>query len=182
MYPKWRAGANFNLRWKDLSLSMAFTASYGGKAYSLTNAIFSYNGRNKNSLEGRYDGLIHDGVNANADGTFSKNTTVTQSITDYYNSTIWHRNNVESNTFDTSFLKLKELRLEYSLPKKVINNTKGLQGFSVAFFMTNVFCITNWPQFDPEVAAISGSSLYGGVETGSYPMTRTYGFNVKFKF
>ena len=161
---------------------MAFTASYGGKAYSLTNAIFSYNGRNKNSLEGRYDGLIHDGVNANADGTFSKNTTITQSITDYYNSTIWHRNNVESNTFDTSFLKLKELRLEYSLPKRVINNTKGLQGFSVAFFMTNVFCITKWPQFDPEVAAISGASLYGGVETGSYPMTRTYGLNVKFKF
>ncbi len=182
MYPKWRAGANLNLRWKDLSLSMAFTASYGGKAYSLTNAIFSYNGRNKNSLEGRYDGLIHDGVNANADGTFSKNTTITQSITDYYNSTIWHRNNVESNTFDTSFLKLKELRLEYSLPKRVINNTKGLQGFSVAFFATNVFCITKWPQFDPEVAAISGASLYGGVETGSYPMTRTYGFNLKFKF
>ena len=26
---------------------------------------------------GRYDGLIHDGVNANSDGTFSKNTTVT---------------------------------------------------------------------------------------------------------
>ena len=48
--------------------------------------------------------------------------------------------------------------------------------------MTNVFCITNFPQFDPEVASLAGSSLYRGVETGSYPMTRTYGFNIKLKF
>lgn len=182
MYPKWRAGANLNLRYKNIALTMAFTASYGGRAYSLTNAIFSYMGKNTNSLEGRYDGLIHDGVNANADGTFSKNTTVTTNLVDYWSSCIWHRNNVESNTFDTSFLKLKELRLEYALPKKVISRTKGLQGLSVALFMTNVFCVTKWPQFDPEVASISGGSLYGGVETGSFPMTRNYGFNIKLKF
>jgi hypothetical protein len=182
MYPKWRAGANLNLRYKSLALTMAFTASYGGQAYSLTNAIFSYMGKNTNSLEGRYDGLIHDGVNANSDGTFTKNTTVTTNIVDYWNACVWHRNNVEMNTFDTSFLKLKELRLEYALPKKVVARTKGLQGLSVALFMTNVFCITKWPQFDPEVASISGGSLYGGVETGSYPMTRNYGFNIKLKF
>ncbi len=182
MYPKWRAGANFNLRWKNFALAMSFTAAYGGRAYSMTNAIFSYMGKTTNSLEGRYDGLIHDGVNANSDGTFTKNTTVTTNIVDYWSSCIWHRNNVESNTFDTSFLKMKELRLQYSLPKKVCQRTKALQGMSVAFFMTNVFCITKWPQFDPEVASISGGSLYGGVETGSFPMTRTYGFNVKFNF
>ena len=139
-------------------------------------------GKNTNSLEGRYDGLIHDGVNVNPDGTFTKNTTVTTNLVDYWSSCVWHRNNVESNTFDTSFLKLKELRLEYSLPKKVISKTKALQGLSLAFFTTNVFCITKWPQFDPEVASISGASLYGGVETGSFPMTRTYGFNIKLKF
>ncbi|MBQ9138511.1 MAG: SusC/RagA family TonB-linked outer membrane protein [Alistipes sp.] len=182
MYPKWRAGANLNLRWKSIAFSMAFTASYGGRAYSMTNAIFSYMGKNKNSLEGRYDGLIHEGVNANADGTFSKNTTVTTNVVDYWSSCIWHRNNVESNTFDTSFLKLKEMRLEYSLPKRVVARTKALQGMSVALFMTNVFCITSWPQYDPEVASMAGGSLQGGVETGSYPMTRTYGLNVKLKF
>lgn len=48
--------------------------------------------------------------------------------------------------------------------------------------MTNVFCITNFPQFDPEVASLSGSSLYRGVETGAYPMTRSYGFSLKLGF
>lgn len=182
IYPDWKAGLSLSLKYKTLSLSMSFAASVGGRAYSLTNAIFSYMGKNKNSLEGRYDGLIHDGVNLNSDGTFSKNNTVTTDIVDYYGVYVWHRNNVEQNTFDTSYLKMKELRLEYSLPKKICAASRAFQGVTFGFFMTNVFCITKWPQFDPEVAALAGSSLYRGVETGSYPMTRTYGFNVKLQF
>lgn len=182
IYPDWKAGMTLNLKYKSISLSMAFAASVGGRAYSLTNAIFSYMGKNKNSLEGRYDGLVHDGVNLNSDGTYSKNTTVTTDIVDYYGVYVWHRNNVEQNTFDTSYLKLKELRISYSLPKKLCAASRVFQGVTFGFFMTNVFCITEWPQFDPEVAALAGSSLYRGVETGSYPMTRTYGFNVKLSF
>ena len=171
-----------SLKWKGLGISTSFAASVGGKAYSLTNAIFSYMGKNTNSLEGRYEGLIHDGVNLNADGTYRKNTTVTTDIVDYYATHVWHRNNVEQNTFDTSYLKMKELRISYDLPKKVCAASRVFTGVTFAFFMTNVFCITNFPQFDPEVASLAGSSLYRGVETGSYPMTRTYGFNIKLKF
>lgn len=182
IYPDWKAGLSLSLKYRTLALSMSFAASVGGRAYSLSNAIFSYMGKNKNSLEGRYDGLIHDGVNLNSDGTYTKNTTVTTDIVDYYGVYVWHRNNVEQNTFDTSYLKMKELRLEYSLPKKICAASRAFQGITFGFFMTNVFCITDWPQFDPEVAALAGSSLYRGVETGSYPMTRTYGFNVKLQF
>ena len=113
IYPDWKAGMTLSLKWKGLGISTSFAASVGGKAYSLTNAIFSYMGKNKNSLAGRYDGLIHDGVNLNADGTFQKNNTVTTDIVDYYSTYVWHRNNVEQNTFDTSYLKMKELRISY---------------------------------------------------------------------
>lgn len=64
---------------------------------------------------------------------------------------------------------MKELRVEYSLPKKLCSKTKVFQNVSLSFFATNLFCITNFPQFDPEVASLSGSSLYRGVETGSLP-------------
>ena len=36
-------------------------------------------------------------------------------------------NNVETSTFDTSYLKLRELRLEWTLPKKWITRTRVLQ-------------------------------------------------------
>ena len=29
---------------------------------------------------------------------------------------------------------------------------------------------------------VSGTNIYGGIETGSFPMTRTYGFNIKLQF
>ena len=77
---------------------------------------------------------------------------------------------------------MKDIRLEYSLPKKIAAKTKVLQGASIAFFATNLFCWTKWPQYDPEVASWAGGSLSKGVETGGYPMTRTYGFNLKLTF
>ncbi len=181
-YPKWKAGLTTNLRWKSLTMSASFAASYGGKAYSITNSILAYMGKLTNSLEGRYDGLIHEGVNLNSDGTYSRNTTITTDIVDYYNTVMYVRDNTESNTFDTSYLKLKELTLEYSLPKNLCEKTKVFQNMSVSFFATNVFCITKWPQFDPDVASLGGSALYRGVETGAYPMTRSYGFTLKFGF
>ncbi len=182
IYPLWKGGFTTSLRYKNLSVTASFAASYGGKAYSLTNSILSYMGKLTNSLEGRYDGLVHAGVNRDADGIYSKNTTITTDAVDYYNTVVYPRGNTESNVFDTSYLKMKELRIEYSLPKHLCAKTKVFQSVSLSFFATNLFCITNFPQFDPEVASLSGSSLYRGVETGAYPMNRSYGFSLKLGF
>lgn len=182
IYPQWKGGFTTSLRYKNLSLTASFAASYGGKAYSLTNSILSYMGKLTNSLEGRYDGLVHPGVNVAEDGTYSKNTTITTDAVDYYNTVIYPRANTESNVFDTSYLKMKELRIEYALPRSLCTKTKIFQSASVSFFATNLFCITNFPQYDPEVASLSGSSLYRGVETGAYPMVRSYGFSLKLGF
>jgi len=182
IYPQWKAGLTTSLRYKGLTLTASFAASYSGRAYSLTNSILSYMGKLTNSLEGRYDGLVHPGVNVSADGVYSPNSTITTDAVDYYNTVIYPRGNTESNVFDTSYLKLKELRVEYLLPRSLCAKTKVFQNVSLSFFVTNVFCITNFPQFDPEVASLSGSSLYRGVETGAYPMTRSYGFSLKLGF
>ena len=95
--PDWRGGMTQRFRYKNLSLSASFSAQMGGSAYSVTNFALSYQGKLKNSLEGRYDGLVHEGVNVveNTDGTvtYNKNTTVTENIQTYYNAYIWNRNN-----------------------------------------------------------------------------------------
>lgn len=181
IYPDWKAGMTQTLSYKNFTLYMSFSAQMGGHAYSVTNFGLSYMGKLKNSLEGRYDGLIHPGVNRAADGTYTKNEKITTDIVDYYNLVKWNRNNVEENTFSTSFLKMKECRLDYKFTPKMCSALR-LQGLSLGVFATNLFCITQWPQYDPEVASFSGSSLYRGVETGGYPMTRSYGVNLKLAF
>ena len=71
---------------------------------------------------------------------------------------------------------------ELYLPKKWVARTRVLQDATVAVFGTNLFCWTKWPFYDPEVGTLNGASITRGFETASYPMTRTYGFNIKLSF
>ena len=89
--------------------------------------------------------------------------------------------NVETNTFDTSFLKLREMRLEYKLPNSTLKKTPFSKA-SVALYARNLFCITDYPLFDPESAALNGGSMVTGVETGSLPTARTFGLNINVSF
>lgn len=184
--PTWRGGMTHRFSYKGFTLSASFTAQMGGHCYSVTNFALGYLGKIKATLPGRYDGLVVSGVNAvkNADGTtsYTKNTTVTENIQTYYGSYKYIRDNVEENTFKTDFLKLKELRLDYALPKNVLAKTRVLQNASLGVYATNVFCITSWPQYDPEAGMLNGASITGGIEAMSFPMTRTYGVNIKLGF
>lgn len=184
--PDWKAGMTQRFRYKDFTLSATFTGQYGGHAFSVTNFSLSYQGKLTNSLEGRQDGLVHNGVNAikNEDGTitYKKNTTITEDIQTYYNKYMWVRDNTEANTFSTSFLKLKEVRLDYQVPASFLKKTKVISKANIGVYATNVFCITDFPAYDPEVGMMNGSDIYRGIETVSFPMTRTYGVNLKLAF
>lgn len=183
--PEWRGGLSTRFVYKNVSLSLVFTGQYGGHCYSVTNFSLSYQGKLKNSLKGRYDGLVVDGVQAtvvNGQAVYVKNTTVTPSIQEYYNTYVWNRNNAEENTFNTSYLKLKELRFDYQIPKSWCAKTKVLQAAGLGFFATNLFCLTSFPQYDPDTGMVDGSNIHRGIEAMAYPMTRSYGFNVKLSF
>ena len=68
------------------------------------------------------------------------------------------------------------------LMEKWMKATKILQGASVSFYATNLFCLTKYPFFDPEVTGLNDSNTKRGIESGSFPMSRSYGFNIKLKF
>ena len=182
IYPQWTGGFNTNFSWRNFRLSASFSASYGGKAFSISDSNLSRAGKLTNTLEGRYDGLMIPGVKQMADGTYTPNDMIVTDVVDYYTTYKYIRDNVESCVYDCSYLKMKELRIEYSLPKKLCKKTHVLQGASLAFFATNLFCITDWPMYDPEVGTMNGSSISRGIESGAYPMTRSYGFNLKLQF
>ena len=57
-----------------------------------------------------------------------------------------------------------------------------MQGLTVGVYATNLFCWTNFPFYDPEAGYAVGSSIARGIEAGAYPMTRTYGINLKLDF
>lgn len=198
--PDWTGGLTTSLRWKNLTVGMTFSAQLGGNTYSVTAGILGYQGKLKNSLEGRYDGFVAPGVNLiyelddkgnkvpkldeNGNQICKVNETLCSDVQAYYNKGVGNRYNFEEYTYDTSFLKMKELRIEYSLPESLLDRQKVkiLQGASIAAYATNLFCISNYPFFDPEVGSINGGDIKRGIEAGSFPMNRSFGFNLKLKF
>lgn len=148
IYPDWKAGMTHTFSYRNLKMALTFTGQWGGNAYSVTHFALAYQGKLKNSLPGRYAGLVHEGVNLNTDGTYQKNATITRDIADYYSTYVYARENAENNTFDTSFLKLKELRIEYALPSKICRKTKFIRGL-------------RWPSTPPTSSAgpISRSTI-----------------------
>ncbi|MFZ2287521.1 MAG: SusC/RagA family TonB-linked outer membrane protein [Bacteroidales bacterium] len=185
--PDWRGGFSTSFSYKSFSLNMLFSYQWGGNRYSVTNGILSYQGKLTNSLEGRYDGIVAEGVNVlstNEDGTAvcQVNNTVTNSIYTYYQARVLDRYTGESHTFNTSFLKFREARLEYSIPATLAQKTRVLQGASIAVFATNIFSWDKWPQFDPEGGIMTGTNVFNGIEAGAFPMTRTLGVNLRLSF
>lgn len=178
-YADWKGGVLNEFSYRNFRFNFLIDGQYGGIIYSQTHHKMSEQGKLKHTLMGREDGyIIGQGVVDNGDGTYSANTKQVQ-VPDYY-ADYYRRANVESNSFDASFVKLREVRLEYSLPKKMLSRTP-LNHASIALYGRDLAMITKFPIFDPETAALNGSTLLPGVEMGQMPTPRTYGVNVTLK-
>ncbi|AKD03290.1 SusC/RagA family TonB-linked outer membrane protein [Pontibacter korlensis] len=180
-YADWKGGFTNEFSYKNFRFSVLVDGQYGGIIYSQTHHKMSEQGKLKHTLMGRAEGfIIGDGVVDNGDGTYSENTTKVSPL--QYYKRYYRRANVESNSFDASYLKLREMRLEYNLPKSLLAKTKFLNGASVALYGRDLAMLTDFPIFDPETAALNGSTIMPGVEIGQMPSTRTFGANVTLQF
>ncbi|WP_245584816.1 SusC/RagA family TonB-linked outer membrane protein [Pedobacter glucosidilyticus] len=81
---------------------------------------------------------------------------------------------------DGSFLRLKTVSLDYSLPRKLTSKLK-LGTINLSASAQNLYTWTKYSGFDPEVA-VRNSTLTPGFDFSSYPRARTivFGINVKF--
>ncbi len=81
---------------------------------------------------------------------------------------------------DGSYLKLKSLNIGYTInPKKLI---KSVDAINVSLTATNLFTITNYSWFDPEINAFGTDATRKGVDIYSYPASRTFSLGVRVDF
>ncbi|MGA0555485.1 SusC/RagA family TonB-linked outer membrane protein [Larkinella sp. VNQ87] len=78
---------------------------------------------------------------------------------------------------DGSYLRCKNLTLGYTLPR-----IKGIQQIRVYASANNLFTITNYSGFDPEVNTYAGSNTQIGIDNLVYPQARSFlgGLQVTF--
>lgn len=178
--PKWRAGLFNSVSYKNFTLSFTIDGQYGGIVYSQSHHKLTQQGKLKHTFYGRETGfIVGDGVVDNGDGTYSPNTK--EVVTpDWYNR-YYRRANVESNSFDASFIKLREVSLGYSFPKKLISSV-GFQSVKLSVFGRNLAMVSDFPIYDPETSALNDDTYIQGVEMGQLPTPSSYGLNLQLQF
>ena len=147
--------------------------------YSQTNHKNNTLGKTCVTLPGRDGGLVGEGVVLQPDGSFKPNT-VKVAASAYYDN-YYQISNAEVNIFDASFLKIREVRFEFSLPQKMLSKL-GIRQTSVALFGRDLFNFTKFPGFDPEGGNLNNGTLTPGVELTQFPSVRSMGANLTFKF
>ena len=140
--------------------------------YETSSTGLYYANVNGQSTRVYQDGILVDGVTE--DG--AKNTKIV-SAENYY-----HRlySIAETNVYDASYVKLREVALTYRLPKTMVRKLH-LQDASVTLTGRNLWTIhKDVPNIDPEAALTAGNAQ--GVEAYSLPTTRSFGLNLAVKF
>lgn len=177
--PDWKAGLSNSFSYKNLRFSFTIDGQYGGVIYSHTHHKATEAGQLAHTLVGREDGfIIGEGVVDNGNGTYSPNTESVP-VDDYYRKYFEYQN-VESNTFDASYLKIREISLSYNFPKKMLEPI-GLNALTLSVFGRDIATFSDFPIFDPEAASMNGEIIVPGMETGQMPSTATYGIELKVK-
>ena len=80
---------------------------------------------------------------------------------------------------DASYLRMSNLSLNYDVP---IKKNKVLGSLNLGLSVGNVFVLTRYSGWSPIVNSFGGNMSKIGVDIGSYPLTRTYSFDIKFTF
>ena len=182
--PDITGGFSINARAYGFDLAANFNYSVGNDIYNANKIEFSTTGKYQ------YRNMISDmaigkrWTNLNADGTICNDpeqlaamnagTTEFSPYTDRMVFSDWAIEN-------GSFLRLNTLTLGYTLPQTL---TKRAYINSLRFYVTayNVFCLTNYSGYDPEVSTMRRTNLTPGVDYSAYPKSRQFviGLNLNF--
>ena len=80
---------------------------------------------------------------------------------------------------DGSYLRLQSLTLGYQLPESLLRGAR-----SARLYVTgqNLFTLTHYSGFDPEVNSLNGSPSARGLDVGAYPRARVWNFGATITF
>ena len=172
-FPALNYGLTLGANYKDWDFTLQAYGVFGQKIYSysamrLTNMFSSDDGTSPNILT---EAANNAWSPANPNGSEARLSLLDEN----YNmraSDAWVKNG--------DFLKISNIQIGYTLPKN-ISQMLLIQNARVYLAVQNVCCISGYNKYgDPECG--QGSVLYTGLDTGRYPMPRTYAFGINVTF
>ncbi len=206
----WTGGVNSNLSYKNFTLGAVIDVKVGADLLSLTNYFATSNGSMQSTIEGRAEwirseedrqaagktiqewgdagmvrglvpkGVVQTGTDATGKPVYEQNTRAVEP------SNYWAILGDISNAvavpfiYDASYVKMRQLTLTYNLPVSLASKIK-MKNVQVGLVARNPFIISkNVPNVDPDSNYNNGNGQ--GIEYGSLPGRRSYGFNLNLRF
>jgi len=150
--PKFIFGFSTNLSYKNFDLGIFLSGSYGNDVYNVARASFENPLGQRNLLAGVANHWTPDNPNNEYASPLQGGRLP---ITDRF---------VE----DGSYLRCKNITLGYRLPA-----IKGINSARIYVSANNLFTLTNYTGYDPEVNTYAGSNTTIGVDNLVYPTSRS---------
>ena len=182
--PKASGGFSLSARVFDFDLAAVFSWSYGNDVYNANKIEYTSTSRYpyRNMIDIMAEGKRWNNIDENGQlvndpvqlAAMNTNTTMWSPFMDRYVLSDWA---VE----DGSFLRLNTLTLGYTIPNTLTQKVhiNNLRLYATA---NNVFVLTNYTGFDPEVSTRRNTPLTPGVDYSPYPKSRQiiFGLNLNF--
>ena len=193
--PDWTGGLRNSLSYKGLSLSFLLDISQGADIYSQSNMYMTLYGTGAWTEEFREGGLVAEGVVANQDGngnwvsTGQQNTTAV-TAQDYWLNVVPGSTTAitEEFVYDGSYVALREAILGYTFPNAIFERTPirtlrlSFVGRNLAYLQNNIPGVAPDAYIFNRNTAGGGSGVGLGIENNSFPIARTFGFDLTIGF
>ena len=163
--PDFVYGITNNFEWKNLTFSFFLQGSQG-------NDIF--NGNLMDIKMGNAGNITTEAYNTRWTAENAANAKWPKATAGYDRTWLISDRYVE----DGSYLKLKTVNIGYKLKPKF----KGINTIDIYASASNLFTITGYSWYDPEVNAFGSDASRRGVDIYSYPSSRTFSMGVKVSF
>ncbi|RWY53829.1 SusC/RagA family TonB-linked outer membrane protein [Mucilaginibacter gilvus] len=206
----WTGGISSSFYYKNFGLSFIVDIKQGASLFSMTNLFNVIRGSSLTTLPGRAEwikseedrqtagmsieqwtaagnvkgyvpqGVVQTGTDGSGNPVYAKNTrALDPSI--YWANYYSDGNGVATPfIYDASYVKMREITLSYHIPT-VISSKWGIKSMTVALVSRNPFIIhKNVPNVDPDSNYNNGNGQ--GLEYGSLPSRKSWGFNLNVKF
>ena len=184
--PKFTFGFGNSLSWKGWDFSFQFTGSYGNKVLNYNRRQLEITGSTSNLLTSVLNYARVEKIDPNGPDDYrnywvtnASSTTMPRLYTESYSS----GNNRVSDAFveDGSYIRLQNVSLSYTFPQKWIEHLY-LSNVKLYMNIQNLFTITKYDGYDPEVGSLYGDALKNGIDYNRYPSPRIYTFGINVSF
>ncbi len=185
--PDWTGGISNTFKYKNFTLSglidfqkggVIFLRGYQTAIYAGTMKITAENGVRERALIA--EGVMQTGVDGNGNPIYSENTTPAANNKEYFR--LMRKTPGDFTVFDASFIKLREVTLQYRIPNSFVSKLKmknasiGITGRNLAILFRHT------PEgYNPESAGNASGNIQGR-EYGQLPTARSFAFNLNISF